>query len=122
MTLDAVNMPSLETSGQPYAVLVERQDQGHWVAQALGWADCHAEGGSREIALESLQKIVSDRLARSEVVYLDLPIQKRTNPLMQYAGMFKDDPQFAEVLDEISAYRRALDTERGELAEFQPDG
>ena len=33
------------------------------------------------------------------------------NPWIQYAGMFKDDPQFDEFLAEMESYRQKLDSE-----------
>jgi hypothetical protein len=47
----------------------------------------------------------------------EAPKLKVENSIMKYAGMFKDDPQFEEVLVEIEAYRRELDLEREELIE-----
>ena len=116
-------MAPTSTSPQqlPYAVLVEQQENGHWIAQVLGWAECRAEGTNRETAIASLQKVLHDRLSRAEIIYLDMPKPTLENPLMKYAGMFKDDPQFDQVLAEIAAYRRELDAERDELADFYGD-
>jgi hypothetical protein len=47
----------------------------------------------------------------------EAPTLKVENSIMQFAGMFEDDPQFEEVLAEIEAYRRELDSEREELIE-----
>ncbi len=38
-------------------------------------------------------------------------ISEQQNPWLKYTGMFKNDPQFEEFLDEIKAYRNELDAE-----------
>lgn len=119
MSIQAINN-QISPVRFPYAVLVEQQNSG-WTAQVLGWAECQSSGESREIALERLQQIVKNRLSHSEVVYLDLPVSVFDNPLMQYAGMFKDDSQFEQVLAEIEMYRHELDAEREALTDSQID-
>jgi hypothetical protein len=59
--------------------------------------------------------MLSDRLTDGDLNALDGPVAAQENPLMQYAGMFENDPQFEEVLAEIAAYRRELDLEREQL-------
>jgi hypothetical protein len=114
MILDTSTVPSSALTLSKYAVLVEQQD-GFWVAQVLGWGECQAKADSRQAAIASLQTILSDRLTHGDVIYLDVPVTAPENPLMQYAGMFENDPQFEEVLGEIAAYRQELDLEREEL-------
>jgi hypothetical protein len=45
----------------------------------------------------------------SEIVTLKIDITQPEHPWMQFAGMFKDDPQFTEMLDDIEAYRQEID-------------
>lgn len=47
---------------------------------------------------------LSDRLIDGDLDALDEPVAVVENPLMQYAGMFENDPQFEEVLEEIATY------------------
>jgi hypothetical protein len=116
MTTNAINMQPVPPSRLPYAVLVEQTDIGDWVAEAVGWANCQAGGGSREEALEHLQQILSDRVSRAEVVYLELPLANNEHPWLKYAGMYENDPLFDQVLAEIAVYRQGLDAEREELS------
>jgi hypothetical protein len=51
----------------------------------------------------------------ADVVSFDLPAEQAEHPWMKHAGMFKDDPLFDEVLEEIAIYRRELDADRPEL-------
>ena len=111
-------VPTASASHPPYAVLVEQPEEHRWIAQVLGWAECQAQGTSRETAIAALQQLLRDRLAHTEVIYLDIPEPTSEHPFMQYAGMFKDDPQFDEVLTEIATYRRELDAERDELTDL----
>lgn len=118
MTTDVIHASSSQTTPFPYPVLVEQQAGEHWIAQVIGWTECRAEGTSREAAIAALQKNLSDRLASVEVIYVNLPIQvdpETEHPWMKYAGMYENDPLFEQVLTEIDAYRRELDSSREEL-------
>jgi hypothetical protein len=53
----------------------------------------------------------------ADVVSFDLPTEQAEHPWMKHAGMFKDDPLFDEVLEEIAIYRRELDADRLELSD-----
>jgi hypothetical protein len=104
---------SPQSSRIPYAISVEQLPNSNWLAQVLGWQDCCVEALSRESAIDQLKQTLSDRLAQSEIVFIDLPIPE--NPWMKHAGIFKDDPLFDEMLEDIAAHRKALDADREEL-------
>jgi hypothetical protein len=59
--------------------------------------------------------IDANPLDSADVVSFDLPTEQAEHPWMKHAGMFKDDPMFDEVLEEIAIYRRELDADRPEL-------
>jgi predicted RNase H-like HicB family nuclease len=105
----------------PYAVIVEERTANRWFAQVLGWPECRAEESSREAAIATLKKVLQGLLSQAEVIYLEAPTLKVENSIMQYAGMFEDDPQFDEVLAEIEVYRRELDSQREELTGFHQE-
>jgi hypothetical protein len=50
-----------------------------------------------------------------DVVSCNLSVEQAEHPWIKHAGMFKDDPLFDEVLEEIAIYRRELDADRPEL-------
>ncbi len=50
-----------------------------------------------------------------EVADYQLPTPEAEDPWMKHAGMFKDEPLFDQVLEEIAIYRRELDADRPEL-------
>jgi hypothetical protein len=51
------------------------------------------------------------RLEKAEIVTLEIDPPKAEHPWMKFAGMFKDDPQFDEMLAYIEADRREVDLE-----------
>jgi hypothetical protein len=106
---------TLPTSRIPYPISVEQQPNGQWLAQVLGWADCQAEAASREAAIVGIKQTLNDRLTRKDVVFIDLPTPQTEDPWMKHAGMFKDEPLFDQVLEEIATYRHELDADRPEL-------
>ncbi len=95
------------SSGQYiYNVLLEAQPDGSHQASVLGWADCRAIADTPEDAVEE------SKVSASE------------NPWVKYAGVFKDDPLFNEMLHSIEQYRQELDAELAEQesANVEPDG
>lgn len=99
----------------PYPVSVEQQPNGQWLAQVLGWADCHAEAESRDAAIIRIKQTLNDHLARMDVVCINVPTPQTGDPWMKDAGMFAHEPLFDQVLEEIAAYRQELDADRSEL-------
>ena len=66
-----------------------------------------AEGRTREAALAKLKKQIQARLRNgAEIVPLEVA---ETHPLAEFAGMFRDDPYFKEVLEIIAENRRKMD-------------
>ena len=92
-----------------YEILIENKPKGAFTATVLGWQDCRAEGETKEDAVNKLRQVLNDRLHNKEIVSLEIEIPNSEHPWMQFAGMFKDDPDFDEVLADIKAYRHQLD-------------
>ena len=70
-----------------------------------------AEGATREEAVDKVELLLRDRLRNGiEIVAAEIPARILENPWVKYAGMFKDDPMFAEVL-EIMKHNRSNDDE-----------
>lgn len=69
-----------------------------------------ADGATREEALHKLRELIHARIAAGgQIVPLDLP--DTAHPLAPFAGMFKDDPMFAEVLEIMAERRRQADAD-----------
>jgi predicted RNase H-like HicB family nuclease len=98
-----------------YDVLLEVQPDGTHQASVLGWADCRAIAATAEEAVATLQKMLSDRIADAQIVQVEVPrpesqvIPEPANPWIKFSGVFKDDPMFDEVLNDIEQYRQELD-------------
>jgi hypothetical protein len=70
-----------------------------------------AEGATRDEALARLREEINRRMADGAIVMpLDI-ITTDENPLLAYAGMFRNDPLFDEWKAAIEEYRRKVDEE-----------
>ena len=117
--LEKAELISLEIQEQKpdrpaLTVLIEQETEGKYQAMVLGWAECKAEGNSREEVITNISRVVGDRLEKAELISLAIQPPKPEHPWMKFAGMFKDDPQFEEVVAFIEEERRQLDAEMEE--------
>lgn len=95
-------------------VLIEQETEGKYQAMVLGWAGCKAEGNSREEVITNINLVVGDRLEKAELISLKIKPPKLEHPWMKFAGKYKDDPYFDEMLEDIQALRRERDAEMEE--------
>ncbi len=95
-------------------ILIEQETEEKYQAMVLGWAECKAEGNSREEVITNISLVVGDRLEKSELISLAIQPPKPEHPWMKFAGMFQDDPQFDEMLEDIQQLRRDRDAEMAE--------
>src|SRR5438876_515323 len=71
-----------------------------------------ADGATRDEALANLQRLVEQRVAvGAEVAALSVPGQNAANPWVEFAGMFKGDPYFEEVVEIMAENRRKMDAD-----------
>jgi hypothetical protein len=113
MMIDTTLKPTI--SPIPYPISVQQQPNGQWLAQVLGWTDCQVEAPSREAAIAEIEQTLNDKLTAMDIVFINIPTPQIENPWMKHAGMFKDEPLFDLVLEEIATHRRELDADRPEL-------
>lgn len=97
-----------------YDVLIENQQDGTVKAILLGLPDCQGLGNTETEAIEQLTQSLQTRLETAKIVTLEIEAPKVENPWMKFAGMFKDDPQFDEMLGYIEEYRHELDAQMEE--------
>jgi hypothetical protein len=89
-------------------VLVERVKGNGYRARGKDPFAVSARGATRAEALAKLRAKIQSRLKNgSEIVGLDLGPQP--HPLAEFAGMFKDDPDFEDVLKIMAENRRKMD-------------
>lgn len=88
-------------------ILLESRDDGLTYATVLEVPDCQISDETKQGAVEKVKKLLKERLAQAEIIQISAPIQSVTseNPLMKFAGIFKDDPDFLEIMSEIRAER-----------------
>ena len=94
-----------------YDVLIENQPDGTVKATLLGLPDCQGLGNTQTEAIEKLTQSLQTRLETAKIVTLEIEAPKVENPWMKFAGMFKDDPQFDEMLEYIEEDRREVDAQ-----------
>ncbi len=91
-----------------YPILIRSKPNDGYVATALTLSNIEVEAPTREQALAQIRKAISDTLAQGELVDLEIPEPKPmvASSYDDLVGMFKDDPTYAEFLDEVEKYRR----------------
>jgi hypothetical protein len=69
-----------------------------------------ADGPTREEALARLKEQLQARV-NAGVSIVPLQVPNAPHPLAEFAGMFKDDPDFQEVMEIIAENRRQMDAD-----------
>ncbi|NJO82841.1 MAG: hypothetical protein HC828_08495 [Blastochloris sp.] len=94
-------------------VLVTRQDDRHYTARALAFADVVASGTSEAEAIAALRTVLADLQARSHIVHVDLPVPavSTDDPWLRVAGIWADDPSWETFQQAIADYRQRIDIE-----------
>jgi hypothetical protein len=92
-------------------ILLESTADGFTTATVLEVPDCQISDETKQGAVEKVQQLLQKRLAKAEIIQIPVPIQAVTpeNPLMKFAGIFQDDPDFMEIMKEIRAERNLGD-------------
>ncbi len=94
-----------------YEVLVEQKEEQSYTATLLGGPRLSVSAATREQAVGELQHTLEQRMARAEVVTIEVDVPRQSNPWIRLAGVFKDNPLFEELLAEMEADRRELAAE-----------
>ncbi|MDZ7960631.1 MAG: hypothetical protein RMY34_22575 [Aulosira sp. DedQUE10] len=91
--------------------IVKQSSDGKIIATVPGLPELQVEASDKITALALLQQRLEAHLAEAEIVFLPikLPSRERKNPWLEMAGIFKDDPQFEQMLAAIASYRKELD-------------
>ncbi|MBN3896541.1 MAG: hypothetical protein V7L14_02770 [Nostoc sp.] len=92
-------------------VIVKQGSDGRTIAIVPGLPELQVEASDRATALSQIQQLLETHLAGAEIVSLPikLPSIEPKNPWLEMAGVFKDDPQFEQMLEAIESYRHELD-------------
>lgn len=92
------------------SVMVEILGDNQFRATAMVPTPLVAEAPSRTEAVDKIRSLVEERLARAEIIELDLPTGKAANPWLAMGGTWRDHPDVDEVEEHIRDYRREVDT------------
>src|SRR5882672_10767258 len=87
-----------------YQIFVEKQPNNGYVAIALGWPDCIAEGETRDDAIVRVRAAIADRLARGEILSVHIEEADTTmapDPWERMIGRDADDPRWDEFQAEL---------------------
>ncbi|NJL89423.1 MAG: hypothetical protein HC916_06180 [Coleofasciculaceae cyanobacterium SM2_1_6] len=90
-------------------LLLETLVSGQIMASIREFPDCRVEAETRETAIIQLQTTFLERLKRIEAITWDVSVPTVDNSWMQFAGVFRDDPDFQEIMAEIRADRTTDD-------------
>ena len=75
---------------------------GFFTARLVGLSELHATASTRDEAVEQLRALLREQVDAGSLLAVTVP---QENPLMRWFGHAKDDPDFAEYLDEIRKFR-----------------
>ena len=88
-------------------VLIERVGKNGYRASSGEPLPLSVEAPTREAALAKLKKKLDKRLEKgAELVSVEVGASPEENPWVKYAGMFKDDPIFDDVVRIMAENRK----------------
>lgn len=105
--------PNVLPSGLPselkVTLLVETLASDKVAAWVFEFPSCRVEAETREIALSQIRAIFLERLQHIEAIAWSVSVPAAKPAWMQFAGVFRDDPDFQEIMDAIRAERASDD-------------
>jgi predicted RNase H-like HicB family nuclease len=105
-------MPTLQDI--TVTLMLEPQESGRFIASVMEFPACRVEADSREAAIAHIKTSLSKYVSNVELIrwVISVPLIK-TDPIqptwLKFAGVFKDDPDFAAIMDELRAERESDD-------------
>jgi len=89
--------------------MVEQLSEHGYRATALVPMPLVAEAPTREEVVDKIRTLISARLARTELIHVEVPVASDPNPWLAIAGTWRDHPDVDEVVENIHGYRREID-------------
>ncbi|MEM7592741.1 MAG: hypothetical protein AAF383_14675 [Cyanobacteria bacterium P01_A01_bin.83] len=86
-------------------ILLESRDDGFTVATVLEVPNLQTTDKTKQGAIEKVRELLQERLAKAEIIQISFPERNNENPLMKFAGIFENDPDFQKIMSEIRAER-----------------
>jgi len=86
-------------------ILLEKATNGQTTATVVELPACQVTAITRQLALEQIEQLLTQRLSEAEVVSLAIPSSQKANPWIEFGGVFKDDADFADIVEDLQAER-----------------
>lgn len=90
-----------------YKILLEQTADGQSSATVLGLPDCYVIALTPQAAISQLQTRLTKRLATAQIVSVEISASEPQNPWVEFAGIFRDDPDFADIALSLRAERNS---------------
>jgi predicted RNase H-like HicB family nuclease len=109
-----------------YQIFVKNQSDKHFTASVMGMPSIAVDGDTEAEAIANVKTALESQLATGKVVTISLqepiemdvkpktsslPVMPSQNPWIEFAGIFKDDPDFANIARSIRAERTVKEDE-----------
>ncbi|MDZ8055758.1 MAG: hypothetical protein RMX68_010535 [Aulosira sp. ZfuVER01] len=105
-----LNLPQSQPAiNQKLTVLVETLKNGQFAASIFEFPNFRVEAKTREEAIAQLQATFLERVSHIEAISWNVPLSASQPTWLQFAGVFQDDPDFQEIMDQIRAERTSDD-------------
>ncbi len=121
-----MNLPNPYTAQHEVTLtlILEAQTSGRFVASVLEFPSCHEEADTKDGAIAQLEAALVERMARAEVRPWSIALPRANNEAdepawAKFAGIFKDNPMFDQVMEQIQADREAWGEEEMDPSEYQ---
>ncbi|MCE7981389.1 MAG: type II toxin-antitoxin system HicB family antitoxin [Caldilinea sp. CFX5] len=92
-----------------YDVMIEQTNGKGYTARLLAWPETVVEAPTRERALQQMRVLLLERLAKVEIVTLEIQPNEIGHSWAPFAGDWADNPYIEEFRAEIERYRREVD-------------
>lgn len=99
----------IQNGSLKYDVLLEQVNNNGYSAQLLAWPDYTVQASTREEALKQIRTIILERLAKAEIVTLEIQPEETTHSWLPFAGMWADNPDMEEFREEMERNRSEID-------------
>ena len=94
-----------------YKILVEQTADGQSSATVLELPDCRVIEITPQEAVSQVQSRLTARLATAQVISVQIPAPQTQNPWIEFAGMFRDDADFADIAQALRSERNSTEDE-----------
>jgi predicted RNase H-like HicB family nuclease len=112
--------PLLQKHETVVTFVVEQQVSGRFGASVMEFPGCRAEADTKEAAIAQVQTQLQVYLAQVELIQVALPARPEAGDGWdRLFGVFKGDPDFAEIAAEIRAVREVDDDSEVDPAVYE---